>query len=174
MRRAAALVAAAERAPYGKGPDTRVDTTVRDCWQSDAARVKIAGGAWPKTFARILAAAGAGLGCPVERLDARLYKLLIYRTRRVLCGAPRHREGRRHGRDARIGEEYVDSWAVDDTDVGDMEIGEVFDSSHWIDGWVAPNGDRPPLGEVPLLPGELLPRDALDDADPDEQEMHEV
>ena len=64
--------------PYGKGPDTRVDTTVRDCWQIDAARVKIAGGAWPKTFARILAAAGAGLGCPVERLDARLYKLLVY------------------------------------------------------------------------------------------------
>ena len=75
---ARALVAAAERAPYGKGPDTRVDTTVRDCWQIDAARVKIAGGAWPKTFARILAAAGAGLGCPLERLDARLYKLLVY------------------------------------------------------------------------------------------------
>ena len=75
---ARALVAAAERAPYGKGPDTRVDTTVRDCWQIDAARVKIAGGAWPKTFARILAAAGAGLGCPVERLDARLYELLVY------------------------------------------------------------------------------------------------
>ena len=325
---ARALVAAAERAPYGKGPDTRVDTTVRDCWQIDAARVKIAGGAWPKTFARILAAAGAGLGCPLERLDARLYKLLVYEpggffaahrdtektdgmvatlsialpatggggelivrhrdremvldmhadepselafaafyadcvheTRPVRDGhrlslvfnlclragdtqtplrPPDHAERitaiterlaglradaaedklvwlleheytaagltfdalkntdaavaqvlaqaadradcalhaailhvRVHG-DARLGEDYVDSWSPDDAEVDDMEIDEVYDSSHWIDGWVAPNGDRPPLGEVPLLPGELLPRDALDDADPDEQEMHEA
>ena len=43
-----ALIAAAERAPYGKGTETLVDTAVRDCWQIDAARVR-----WPGTHGRI-------------------------------------------------------------------------------------------------------------------------
>ena len=73
-----ALIEAAERAPYGKGPETLVDTAVRDCWQIDAQRVRLGGGAWPETFARILDTAAAGLGCPGGRLDARLYKLLVY------------------------------------------------------------------------------------------------
>ena len=61
-----ALIAAAERAPYGKGPDTLVDTSVRDCRQIGPKRIRLAGGAWPETFARILAAAGSGLGCPMN------------------------------------------------------------------------------------------------------------
>ena len=73
-----ALIAAAERAPYGKGPDTLVDPSVRDCWQIGPERMRLAGGAWPETFAKILAAAASGLGCPVDRLDAQLYKLLVY------------------------------------------------------------------------------------------------
>ena len=73
-----ALIEAAERAPYGRGPETLVDASVRDCWQIDAERVRLGGGAWPETFARIFDAAAAGLGCPGERLDARLYKLLVY------------------------------------------------------------------------------------------------
>ena len=73
-----ALIAAAERAPYGKGPDTLVDTSVRDCWQIGPERIRLAGGAWPETFAKILASAASGLGCPVDRLDAHLYKLLVY------------------------------------------------------------------------------------------------
>ena len=73
-----ALLAVAERAPYGKGQDTLVDTSVRDCWQIDAVRIRLAGGAWPDTFAGIVAAAAQGLGCAPERLEARLYKLLIY------------------------------------------------------------------------------------------------
>ena len=73
-----ALIAAAERAPYGKGPDTLVDTSVRDCRQIDAARIHVSGGAWQDTFERILDSAATGLGCRAERLDARLYKLLVY------------------------------------------------------------------------------------------------
>ena len=73
-----ALIAAAERAPYGKGSETLVDRSVRDCWQIDPARVRLAGAAWPKTFADVLGSAAAGLGCPPDRLDARLHKLLIY------------------------------------------------------------------------------------------------
>ena len=73
-----ALIEVAERAPYGKGAETLVDTSVRDCWQIDAARVRLGGRAWPETFSGILGATATGLGCPVERLDAQLYKLLVY------------------------------------------------------------------------------------------------
>lgn len=74
------LVAAAERAPYGKGTDTLVDTSVRDCWQLDAGRIRLGGAAWGNTMQRILDAVTAGLGCPAGSLDARLYKLLIYES----------------------------------------------------------------------------------------------
>ena len=73
-----ALLAVAERAPYGRGTETRVDTSVRNCWQIDAARMTLAGGAWPATRAQILDAATKGLGCPAGGLEAHLYKLLIY------------------------------------------------------------------------------------------------
>ena len=73
-----ALINTAERAPYGKGTDTLVDTTVRDCWQIDGMSIDIGGGMWDDTFSRILDAAATGLGCPGERLEAKLYKLLIY------------------------------------------------------------------------------------------------
>lgn len=40
---AAALIAAAERAPYGRGEQTVLDTSVRRVWQIDAARVRLGG-----------------------------------------------------------------------------------------------------------------------------------
>lgn len=71
------LVAAAERAPYGLGPDTIVDTSVRNTWQIGPDQVRIAGRHWPRTLAAILAqvAEGLGVGDPIE---AEFYKLLIY------------------------------------------------------------------------------------------------
>ena len=74
-----ALIAAAERAPYGKGTETLVDTSVRDCWQIDATRVRVTGRAWPDSFAKVMDLVAAGLGLPAERLGAELYKLLVYR-----------------------------------------------------------------------------------------------
>ena len=73
-----ALINTAERAPYGKGTDTLVDTTVRDCWQIDGMSIDMGGAMWDDTFSRILDEAATGLGCPGERLEAKLYKLLIY------------------------------------------------------------------------------------------------
>lgn len=72
------LIAVAERAPIGKGTDTLVDRSVRDCFQIDAERVRVTGSVWPDTFSCILSAAASGLGCPVDRVDAHLYKLLVY------------------------------------------------------------------------------------------------
>ena len=325
-----ALIAAAERAPYGKGPDTLVDTSVRDCRQIDAARIRVSGQAWGDTFKRILDQAATGLGCPSERLDARLYKLLVYepggfftahrdtekmdgmvatlaislpvagaggelvvrhREREVsidlTAGEPSElafaafyadcahevrpvREGHRlslvfnlclragdedsprrapdftsqvdriaerlvawrdrdaasdklvwvldhdyseaglsfdtlknvdaalarvlapaaaragcelyaavvratvHG-DATYHGNYVDGWGEwGDEDAGDMEIDEVYESSIWLEAWVGQDGGQPPFEDVPVLPGELLPQGALDNAEPDEQRLHEA
>ncbi|MCY3754311.1 MAG: 2OG-Fe(II) oxygenase [Alphaproteobacteria bacterium] len=73
-----ALIAAAERAPYGKGAETLVDATVRDCRQIDASRFRLGGRAWTETFATIMDAATKGLGCPAGSLEAVPYKLLVY------------------------------------------------------------------------------------------------
>ena len=324
-----ALIDAAERAPYGKGPDTLVDTSVRDCWQIDSTRVRLSGKTWPDTLAKILDAAAAGLGCPSGRVDAHLYKLLVYETggffsphrdtekadgmiATLSISLPvageggelivRHRdrevtvdmnagepselafaafyadctheirpvtEGHRlslvfnlcvragesdtpreapdyteqvdeiakrlvewrhagdaaeklvwlleheyseaglsfdalkntdaavastlaraaeradcelyaaivhieeHG-DATYGGDYLHGWDTDGIDAEDMEIGELHDSRNWLAGWVSQDGDQPPFGELSLLPEELLPRGALDDAEPDEQWLHEA
>ena len=324
-----ALLAAAEPAPYGKGADTLIDTSVRDCRQIGPERIRLAGGAWPETFARILDAAASGLGCPRDRLDAHLYKLLLYErggffathrdtekahgmiatlsislpvaggggelivrhhgrevvvdmnveepselafaafyadcTHEIrpvvtghrlslvfnLCLRPGDRSTPRkppdfseqidaiarrlvawqddelaaeklvwlldheyseaglsfdtlknadaaraqvlaaaaeraecelhaavlhieeHG-DAMYRGDYVDSWGWNEGNVDQMEIGELFDGHHRLDGWVSLDGARPRLGELELEDGELLPRGALDHAVPDEQRLHEA
>ena len=72
------LVAAAERAPYGRGPKTILDRSVRDCWQIDAKSVRVGGAGWKDVFEGIMERVSQGLGCPADRLTARLYKLLVY------------------------------------------------------------------------------------------------
>ena len=71
------LVAAAKRAPYGRGADTVVDPDVRRTWQIGAERVKIGGKHWARTLDTILKRASDGLGV-TEPIAAELYKLLIY------------------------------------------------------------------------------------------------
>ena len=73
-----ALLAEATRAPYGRGQETIVDRSVRDCWQIAPDRVRVAGGAWTETFGDILRRTAEGLGCPAGAVSASLYKLLIY------------------------------------------------------------------------------------------------
>ena len=72
------LVACAESAPYGRGQETIVDRSVRNCWQIAAGAVSLGGRTWPETFASILAQAAVGLGYPEGAVSAELYKLLVY------------------------------------------------------------------------------------------------
>lgn len=74
----AELIETATRAPYGKGEETLVDTSVRNCWQIEADRIHLGGDAWKDSFDWALTQAAEGLGCPRELLEAELYKLLIY------------------------------------------------------------------------------------------------
>lgn len=71
------LVAVAERAPFGRGEATIVDTAVRRTWQIGAGRVRLGGRHWKSTLDGIVArvAAGFGLG---DTIVAELYKLLVY------------------------------------------------------------------------------------------------
>jgi hypothetical protein len=71
------LIAVAERAPFGRGEETLVDTAVRRVWQIDVGRVHIGGKNWQRTLEGIVSRVAEGLGVdgPVE---ADLYKLLIY------------------------------------------------------------------------------------------------
>lgn len=74
---AAQLIAAAERAPYGRGADTLVDTSVRRTWQIGVDRVRIKGRHWPAMLGGIVERAAVGLGAGTG-IDAELYKLLVY------------------------------------------------------------------------------------------------
>ncbi len=74
------LIQTADPAPYGKGSQTLVDASVRNCWEINADRLVLGGQSWDKTIQHIRHLAANGLGCPHERLNAQLYKLLIYPT----------------------------------------------------------------------------------------------
>ncbi|WP_237478196.1 2OG-Fe(II) oxygenase [Lichenibacterium dinghuense] len=71
------IVAVAERAPFGRGEQTLVDTSVRRTWQIGTGLVSIAGAGWARTLAGIVESAAEGLGVdgPVR---AEFYKLLVY------------------------------------------------------------------------------------------------
>lgn len=74
---AAQLIAVAERAPYGRGAETLVDTAVRRTWQIGADRVHIEGRHWNAMLDGVVDIAAAGLGAGVG-VEAELYKLLVY------------------------------------------------------------------------------------------------
>ena len=71
------LVAVAERAPYGRGEDTVVDTNVRRTWQIGADQVRIGGKHWARTLDAIMARVAEGLGV-AEPITVEFYKLLVY------------------------------------------------------------------------------------------------
>lgn len=74
---AAQLIAVAERAPYGRGGETLVDTAVRRTWQMGADRVRIAGKHWTAMLEGVVERAAAGLGAGAGVI-VELYKLLVY------------------------------------------------------------------------------------------------
>lgn len=71
------LIAVAEQAPYGRGPDTVIDTAVRRTWQIDAEQVRIHGKHWPATLESIIGKVADGLGV-TEPISAEFYKVLVY------------------------------------------------------------------------------------------------
>jgi predicted 2-oxoglutarate/Fe(II)-dependent dioxygenase YbiX len=74
---ASALVAVADRAPYGRGEATLLDTSVRRTWQIGPDRVHIGGRHWPRTLETIVTRVAEGLGV-ADPVEAEFYKMLVY------------------------------------------------------------------------------------------------
>lgn len=74
----AALIQQAVRAPFGRGEETILDTSVRKVWQLPPDRVRLGGKSWATSFETMLAKVATGLGCDRAAVSAELYKLLIY------------------------------------------------------------------------------------------------
>lgn len=70
----------ARQAPYGKGTQTLVDTDVRLVWEIDADQVALANPDWPSAVKRLLQTVQVELGLADQKLEAHLYKLLLYET----------------------------------------------------------------------------------------------
>jgi hypothetical protein len=77
-RDAVALKKRARQAPYGKGTQTLVDTDVRRVWEIDAEQVALRNPQWAGVVDEAVRAAQSALGLEDQRLDAHLYKLLLY------------------------------------------------------------------------------------------------
>jgi len=73
------LIQVSEQAPYGRGEETLVDTTVRRTWQINADQMTLEGKFWTKTVNRILDEVRETLHIRAG-IEAELYKLLIYDT----------------------------------------------------------------------------------------------
>ena len=74
---AAELIAMAQRAPFGRGEETLVDTEVRRVWQIAPDKVHIHGRNWARSLEAIVAGAAEGLGV-AGTVEAEFYKLLVY------------------------------------------------------------------------------------------------
>ena len=68
----------ARQAPFGKGSQTIVDTSVRRTWEIDAGQLSFKNKAWFRFIDRVLKDVKKGLGLDGCEIEASLYKLLIY------------------------------------------------------------------------------------------------
>ena len=68
----------AHHAPFGKGSQTIVDTTVRNCFEIDAEDIILANSNWQNELEAILKKIKPELGLEDKQIQANLYKMLIY------------------------------------------------------------------------------------------------
>ncbi|GAW25067.1 putative 2og-fe oxygenase superfamily protein [Rosellinia necatrix] len=69
---------ASRQAPFGRGDETLVDTSVRDTWELDTTQFRITNPAWDSFLNSTLYDASQRLG--TSMVKAQLYKLLLYET----------------------------------------------------------------------------------------------
>jgi 2OG-Fe(II) oxygenase superfamily len=72
------LIKYAHKAPFGKGAETILDTTVRSAWEIDASEISFNNPDWKKFIAKITEDIKPDLGIENHTISANLYKLLIY------------------------------------------------------------------------------------------------
>ncbi|KAI1111454.1 hypothetical protein F5Y14DRAFT_425065 [Nemania sp. NC0429] len=67
---------ASRQAPFGRGEQTLVDTSVRSTWELNASQFRIANPAWGEFITAVLRDVSQGLG--MTNVKTELYKLLLY------------------------------------------------------------------------------------------------
>ncbi len=68
----------ATQAPYGKGEETIVDSSVRRVWEVDAEHVSLNNPEWNKLVQKAIKAFRNEVGLKKQKLESHLYKLLLY------------------------------------------------------------------------------------------------
>lgn len=79
-RDAQAIVASSHEAPFGKGEETLVDTSVRKTWEISPGDFELKNAAWQPFLLGFIKKVSAGLGVDTTGMgvSAELYKLLLY------------------------------------------------------------------------------------------------
>ena len=73
------LIEVASRAPFGRGEQTIVDTSVRCTWQLDPTQFSITNPQWQDSLQLLLPRVKTELGCHTKmNVTCQLYKLLLY------------------------------------------------------------------------------------------------
>ncbi len=72
------LMEQAELAPYGRGEETILDTSIRRVWQLAPDRVTLGGRSWERVFQGMMDQVAVGLGREPNSVSAELYKMLVY------------------------------------------------------------------------------------------------
>lgn len=91
---AKALIAACQVAPFGKGTQTLVDRKVRNTFELDPSRFSL-GESWNAAITALMPPIAEELGLPVDSLEPKLYKLLMYKTGGFFLP---HRDSEKHDR----------------------------------------------------------------------------
>ena len=91
---AKSLIATSQVAPYGKGEETLVDTRVRKTFELDPQKFRLSD-AWNSAIADATGTVADALGLPPDRLEAKLYKLLVYEKGGFFLP---HRDSEKHDR----------------------------------------------------------------------------
>ena len=74
------IISLSKQAPFGKGSETFVDTSVRRTWEIDAKHIELRHPKWPSLKRNMIDDVASQLGITrgSENVQAELYKLLIY------------------------------------------------------------------------------------------------
>ena len=76
---AKAIIDCATQAPFGRGEQTIVDTSIRRTWQLSPAQFAVNNAQWTKQLQKLLNKVKADLGCDSNMtVSCELYKLLLY------------------------------------------------------------------------------------------------
>lgn len=72
------IILQAHNAPFGKGAETIVDTTIRNTWEVNADKVKFMNEKWNSKLIKIVSKVKEELSLEDEEITASFYKLLLY------------------------------------------------------------------------------------------------